>query len=93
MGVPILEGGGGGRWGDQDRARGRHLTAVNTLSALGRFNERGGGGGGGGGGCCSHLADSISEMSALSANPIIQSVGEGCCPIQPVGARMYAAPL
>ena len=26
---------------------GCHLTAVNTLSAFGRFNERGGGGGGG----------------------------------------------
>ena len=40
-----LEGGGG-----QDRARGRHLTAANTLSAFGRFNQWGGGGGGGGGG-------------------------------------------
>ena len=39
----FLEGGGG-----QDRARGRHLTAVNTLSAFGRFNQWGGGGGGGG---------------------------------------------
>ena len=57
-------GGGGGRrsrksWappaflegeGGQDRARGRHLTAANTLSAFGRFNQCvcvcvGGGGG------------------------------------------------
>ena len=27
----------------QDRARGRHLTATNTLSAFGRFNQLGGG--------------------------------------------------
>ena len=43
MGVPSFSGGGG-----QDRARGRHLTAANTLSAFGRFNQGGGGGGGGG---------------------------------------------
>ena len=50
MGTPSFSGMGG-----QDRARGgggggRHLTAVNKLSAFGRFNQRGGGGGGGGGG-------------------------------------------
>ena len=36
----FLEGGGGG----QDRARGRHLTAMNMLSAFGGFNQQGGGG-------------------------------------------------
>ena len=51
----FLEGGGGGG--------GHHLTAVNKLSAFGRFNQRMGvGGGGGGGGCCPLLADSISEV-------------------------------
>ena len=42
MGVPSFSGRGGG---GQDRARGRHFTAVNTLSAFGRFNQWGGGGG------------------------------------------------
>ena len=52
------------------------------------FLTSGGGGGGvlsvrsiqrgGGGGCCPLLADSISEMSALSADPVIQSEGGGC---------------
>ena len=36
----FLEGGGGGG-GGQDRARGRHLTATNMLSAFGGFNQRG----------------------------------------------------
>ena len=64
MGVPSFSGRGGG---GQDRARGRHLTAMYTLSAFSRFNQLGGGGGGGvlsafvrfnqwggggGGGCC-----------------------------------------
>ena len=57
------------------------------LSAFGRFNERGVGGAvrfrtiqraGGGGGCYPLSADSISEVSALSADPVIQSVGGGC---------------
>ena len=38
----FLEGGGGGGGGRIGQG-GRHLTAVNTLSAFGRFNERGGG--------------------------------------------------
>ena len=42
--------------------------------------------GGGGGGCCPLSADSISEVSALSADPIILSVGGGCCPLS---VRMY----
>ena len=47
MGTPSFSGrGGGGGGGGQDRARGRHLTAANTLSAYGRFNQWGGGGGG-----------------------------------------------
>ena len=44
MGAPSFSGRGGG---GQDRARGRHLTAANTLSAFGKFNQWGGGGGGG----------------------------------------------
>ena len=48
-----------------------HLTAANTLSAFGRFNQRGGGGGGG---CCSPLsADSISGGGGGG--------GGGCCPL------------
>ena len=43
MSPAFLEG------GSQNRAKGRHFTAANTLSAFGRFNQ--GGGGGGGGGC------------------------------------------
>ena len=31
-------------------------------------------------------ADSISEVSALSADPVILSVGGGCCPLS---VRMY----
>ena len=38
------------------------------LSAIGRFNERGGGGGGA----------VRFQVSALSADPVIQSVGGGC---------------
>ena len=38
------KGGWGG--GGQNRAMGRHLTAVYALSAFGRFNQFGGGGGG-----------------------------------------------
>ena len=68
----FFKGGGGVRIGQG----GCHLTAVNTLSDFGRFNERGGG-------CCPLSADSISEVS----NPIIQSVGEGWCPLS---VRMYA---
>ena len=56
-----------------------------VLSAFGRFSGVGGGGAvrlirrvGGGGGCCPLLADSISEMSALLADPVIQSEGGGC---------------
>ena len=41
MGIPSFSGKGA-----LDRARGRHLTAANTLSAFGRFNQWGGGGGG-----------------------------------------------
>ena len=78
MGVPSFSGRGG-----QDRARGRHLTAANTLSAFGRFNLWGGGGGGGGvlsafgqfnqwegggGGVLSLSASSINQVSALSAD-------------------------
>ena len=49
MGAPSFSGrGGGGGGGARIWQGGRHLTAVNTLSAFGRFNERGGGGGGGG---------------------------------------------
>ena len=40
-GRPQLSWKGGARIGQG----GRHLTVVNTLSAFGRFNERGGGGG------------------------------------------------
>ena len=67
MGAPSVSGreGGGGGGGGQDRTRGCHLTAVNMLSAFGRFNQWGEGGG-----CC-----------PLSANLIIQSVGGGCCPL------------
>ena len=69
------------------------------LSAFGRFNKTSGGGGGGGccplsadltsgggGVCCPLSADSISEVSALSADPVILSVGGGCCPLS---VRMY----
>ena len=42
--------------------------------------------GGGGGGCCPLLANSISKVTALSADPIILSVGGGCCPLS---VRMY----
>ena len=60
-----------------------------SLSADLTFNEWGGGGGccslsadstrvGGGGGCFPLSADSVSEVSALSADPVIQSVGGGC---------------
>ena len=44
MGAPSFSRKGGGG-GGQDRPRGHHLTAVNTLSAFGRFYQRGGGGG------------------------------------------------
>ena len=70
-------GGGGGGGGGQDRARGSHLTAAYTLSAFGRFNQWEGtvrfrpiqpvGGGGGG---CQLSADSVNEVSALSADSI-----------------------
>ena len=44
MGAPSFSGrGGGGGGGGQDRARGRHLTAMNMLSAFGGFNQQGGG--------------------------------------------------
>ena len=59
-------GGGGGGGGGQDRVRGRHLTAANTLSTSGRFNQCLGEGGGGGG--CPLSADSINEVFALSAD-------------------------
>ena len=78
MGTPSFSGRGG-----QDRARRvPFLTSGGgggVLSAFGRFSGGGGGGGccpanstsgGGGGGCCPLLADSISEMSALSADSI-----------------------
>ena len=42
MGAPSFSGrggGGGGGGGGQYRARERHLTAANTLSAFGRFNQ------------------------------------------------------
>ena len=66
MGAPSFSGRG---VGSQDRARGRHLTAMNMLSAFSGFNQRGVCclsafgqfnqrlGGGGGGGCCPLLAD------------------------------------
>ena len=78
MGVPSFSGRGGARIGQG----GRHLAAVNTLSAFGRFNERGGrgccllsadltSGGGGGGGCCPLSADLTSGGGGG---------GGGCCP-------------
>ena len=45
MGVPNFSGRGGGGGGGGRR----HLTAANTLSAFGRFNQWGGEGGSG---CC-----------------------------------------
>ena len=76
MGVTSFSGRGG-----QDRARGRHLTAANTLSAFGRgccplsaevavrFRPiQPVGGGGGGGGVLSLSANSIDQVSALSAD-------------------------
>ena len=61
----------------QDRARGRHLTAANTLSAFGLFNKRGwvggGGGGGGGGGVLSALIlSSIGGTVKYWNSPILQ---------------------
>ena len=50
MGAPSFSGrGGGGGGGARIGQGGCHLTAVNTLSAFGRFNKTSGGGGGGGG--------------------------------------------
>ena len=53
---------------------GHHSTAVNKLSAFGRFNERGGGGGGGGGEvlCAfnrfNHSISGVGKLSAFSAH-------------------------
>ena len=73
----FLEGGGGG--GGE-----HHLTAVNKLSAFGPFNQRVGVGGSA---VYFWPIQSVRcEVSALSANPVIQSVGGGCCPLS---MRMY----
>ena len=80
MGAPSFSGRGGGG-GARIGQEGRHLTAVNMLSAFGRFNERGGGGG-----CCPVSADLMSGGGAgggccpLSSN----SISEGCPPSRPI---------
>ena len=60
---PIQQAGGGGGWVGGGAVRFRPIQRV---------------GGGGGRGCCPLSAHSISEVSALSADPVIQSVGGGC---------------
>ena len=80
MGAPSFSGRGWGGGG----GGGHHLTAVNKLSAFGPFNQRVGVG-------VSAVyfwpIQSVRcEVSALSANPVIQSVGGGCCPLS---MRMY----
>ena len=68
------KGGGGGH----------HLTAVNKLSAFGQFNQRVGVGGSA---VYFWPIQSVRcEVLALSANPVIQSVGGGYCPLS---MRMY----
>ena len=75
MGVPSFSGRGGG---GQDRARGRHFTAI-YVSRFRPIQPVGGGGGGGGGavhlrliqsvwGGCPLSANSDNEVSALSAD-------------------------
>ena len=71
----FLEGGGwGGGGGRQNRARGRHLTATNMLSAFSGFNQRTGGGG-----CCCLLStdstNGVGTVCLLLANST--SVGRG----------------
>ena len=76
MGAPSFSGreGGGGGGG------GHHLTAVNKLSAFGPFNQRVGVGGSA---VYFWPIQSVRcEVSALSANPVIQSVGEGAVHFQ-----------
>ena len=71
MGAPSFSGRGGGG--------GHHLTAVNKLSAFGPFNQRVGVGGSA---VYFWPIQSVRcEVSAFSANPVIQSVGGGCCPL------------
>ena len=82
MGVPSFSGRGG-----QDRARGRHLTAANTFSAFGRFNQWGGGGGWGG--AVRFWADSTSGEGGGGVYYRFRPVQSIRCPrfrqIQPVG--------
>ena len=57
--------------GEQNRAKGRHLTAMNMLSAFGGFNQRGG--------CCPLSADSTSGVGAVCQWG--EGGGGGCCPL------------